>query len=160
MPEGFGGKFDLEISDNTLQYVSLPHLVLANVAASLASKGKAVVNWMEAQFELMYKTNVGASGIREYYSKFLRQAVFGPKARAYRNGRLVEGELLLEGPEYNKMHRIVQAIEYRDLNRNQALAYCMELSIINAMPEYHLTMERYSETCMGRLPMLVTIEKA
>ena len=160
MPAGFKGMFDLEISDNALQYVSLPHIMIANIAESLASKGKAVVNWMESQFEIMYKTNVSSSGIYDYYGKYLRGVVSGTSATVIRNGRRVEGKLLLDGPEYNQMHKIAQAIEYRDLNRNQALAYCIELSIINAMPEYHLTAERYTETCMGRLPTLVTIERA
>ncbi|MFA6328490.1 MAG: methyltransferase domain-containing protein [Candidatus Micrarchaeia archaeon] len=159
MPDFFKGKFDLALSNKTIQYTALPHLVLANIAESLASKGKAMVGWMEGQFDTMYKTGVSASGIYEYYSRLLTNSISGTKARAIRKGRVVEGELLLHGSQYDKARSIARALSYHDINCLTALAYCAELSIINAMPEYRLTVEKYAGELLGELPEIITIER-
>ena len=158
MPKGFREKFDLEISHRALEYVALPHLALANITLSLAANGKALLQWSYSQFERMYP-HVSASGISGYYNKYLREIISGTKARAQRNGRLVEGELLLKGSISEKQWMIRRALEFSDLDSKQALAYCAELSLINAMPGFRVAIDKYEKTQFGALPVIVTIDR-
>ena len=62
-------------------------------------------------------------------------------------------------PASEKFRSIYQAIEHSDLKQKQALAYCAELSLIRAMPEFRLTVGKKKDTRIGTLPTLVTIER-
>ena len=71
----------------------------------------------------------------------------------------MEGELLLKGSISEKQWMIRRALEFSDLDSKQALAYCAELSLINAMPGFRVAIDKYEKTQFGALPVIVTIDR-
>jgi hypothetical protein len=158
MPAQFKELFNLEISHRTLQYVTLPHLALRNMAHSLARNGISLFQWSGSKIELGLDIQQIAE-LREHYKGYLKGIFSGSGIKISINGKIHESELDMSCTKSQAKNKVERIIGEGGLNEMQSLAFSAELAIVNGMQGFSLSIQSYEESSIGSFPYLVLIER-
>jgi SAM-dependent methyltransferase len=153
LPEEFRRKFDLIVSNRTLEYTLFPNIALQNIAQSLAPGGRAYLQWRGGRI-------TGAYELRDQLKEFFRHY---PKAMPSRGAK----QIIKEGAALDKQTltdaqvdaKIEMGIEKYGSSARQNLAWCNEIAELRDSPDFEVQVVDWTWADFGWAPGYLIIER-
>ena len=160
LPGSFAGKFDVIVSSRCLEYVLLAHRALEGIAAALAPRGVAVVQWRSGR-----AIDVSQDLPDEVKRKLLNSLPEAPSPAFFSdieeclsicadNSRFAE---IARGKRDN-LEPHMSSEEYRIAN-HLSLAWSDAVQRLRKDPSFDVTIEKWTMTYIGPLPGRVRVNR-
>lgn len=153
MPMEFRGKFDVIVSNRSLEYSLFPNIALQNIAQSLAPGGKAYLQWRSGR--TAHKRELG-SRLMEFFARYPKAEPLSGAKQIIKEGAAADGQTLTAAQVDAK---IKIGLEHGGANARQNLAWCNEIAKLRKFSEFNVKIDGWIWAEFGWAPSYLIIER-
>ncbi|MFH1391015.1 MAG: methyltransferase domain-containing protein [Candidatus Diapherotrites archaeon] len=153
MPKEFRRRFDVIVSNRTLEYSLFPNIALQNIAQSLAPGGKAYLQWHGGRTVWARELR---SRLTEFFARYSKAKPSQGAKQIIKEGAAVDKQTLTDAQVDAK---IKQGIERYGSGARQNLAWCNEIAKLRKSPQFDVQIVSWSGADFGWAPGHLIIER-